>query len=391
MGYPLLRGLAHSLAFAQARECGERWGKSWIRALVIVEGSPLGSLDGAAGSRSSPQAVDDGWRGALRCGTVPDMMRPRQRPADELVPTLRRDLVQQGYDDRTIGGLVRSKTLHRVRRGAYIDGSVWADLSPEDRHRVLTRAVLRTAHASTVLSHVSAAVELGAPTYDLDLTKVHVTRLDQHPGRKEAGVVHHVGSLRASEVIDRNGVRLTGGDRAAVEVTTTTDVEHALVVVNGLLRTGEATPEGIESFAHTAKHWPNSLRTDLVLRLADARVESVGESRTFYMFWKAGLPRPVPQLEIRDESGQVVARCDFALPNHGVFIEFDGLVKLKNLVPEGQSAVDVIVAQQRREELITRLTGWVCIRLTWADLQNPEATVRRIRAVLAGRPTRHVA
>jgi hypothetical protein len=36
--------------------------------------------------------------------------------------------------------------------------------------------------------------------------------------------------------------------------------------------------------------------------------------------------------------------------------------------------------------MICGLTGWRCIRITWADLLNPGRTAARIRAVLAGEP-----
>jgi hypothetical protein len=35
--------------------------------------------------------------------------------------------------------------------------------------------------------------------------------------------------------------------------------------------------------------------------------------------------------------------------------------------------------------LVCLLTGWVCIRVTWEDLNRPEQLARRIRAVIASR------
>ena len=45
------------------------------------------------------------------------------------------------------------------------------------------------------------------------------------------------------------------------------------------------------------------------------------------LLWRAGLPIPVCQFEMVDEYGGTVARMDFAWPEHGVFLEFDGKVK----------------------------------------------------------------
>ena len=90
----------------------------------------------------------------------------------------------------------------------------------------------------------------------------------------------------------------------------------------------------------------------------------------------------MPQYKIRDRSGEVVAVVDFAWPELGLFLEFDGKIKYEKLLKDGESASDVVVREKRREDLIRELTGWRCIRLVWADLERPERTAQRIRAML---------
>ena len=272
-----------------------------------------------------------------------------------------------------------------MRWGAYIDAACWDGLSPEDQHRVRARAVLKNAHPTTVLSHVSAAIELGARTYGVDLDVVHVTRLDGHPGRRHSDVVHHVGVLSSSSLLTRNGVRVVEGNRAAIEMATITGREAALVTIDSLLESGEASPEALRALAKAHERWPHSLTTDLVLRLADGRRESAAESRFHDMCWRQSLPCPEPQVPIFDERGQLVARCDAAWRAYGVFVEVDGRSKYTTLLKPGQAAADVMLAQQRREELICRLTGWVCVRISWADLGRPVDTARRLRRLLESR------
>ena len=43
---------------------------------------------------------------------------------------------------------------------------------------------------------------------------------------------------------------------------------------------------------------------------------------------------------------------------------------------------DAVLREKRREDEIRELTGWRVIRLTWADLQHPERTIRRLRSLL---------
>lgn len=91
---------------------------------------------------------------------------------------------------------------------------------------------------------------------------------------------------------------------------------------------------------------------------------------------------PEPQYEIKDANGRVVARVDFAWPELGVFLEFDGMVKYQKPLREGETASDVVVREKQRQDLICRLTGWRCIRIVWADLAHPERTAALIRSVL---------
>lgn len=69
---------------------------------------------------------------------------------------------------------------------------------------------------------------------------------------------------------------------------------------------------------------------------------------------------------------------DGGYPEHGVLLEFDGMVTYSALLRPGQSASEVVVAEKRREERISAL-GWLVIRVVWADLQHPSVLIRRIQ------------
>jgi len=90
------------------------------------------------------------------------------------------------------------------------------------------------------------------------------------------------------------------------------------------------------------------------------------------------LPRLELQIEIRDADDRFVARVDGGYPEHGVLLEFDGMVTYSALLRPGQSASEVVVAEKRREERISAL-GWLVIRVVWADLQHPSVLIRRIQ------------
>ncbi|HEX2771983.1 MAG TPA: hypothetical protein VHN18_06080, partial [Micromonosporaceae bacterium] len=69
----------------------------------------------------------------------------------------------------------------------------------------------------------------------------------------------------------------------------------------------------------------------------------------------------------------------------GVFVEFDGREKYARFRRKNESLEEFLMREKRREERICLLTGWVCIRITWADLERPAATARRIRRILESR------
>jgi hypothetical protein len=301
------------------------------------------------------------------------------------VVVLRRELLQEGFTDNQIQGLVRSGKLHRVRHGSYVDGPLWRSLDELDRHRVLVRAVLRRAHPSAVATHISSAVERRAPVWGIPLDEAHVTRTDGKSGRREAGISHHRGELAEEDVEILNGIRVSSTPRCAVEVTTMGTVEPALVTVNALMHAGHLSPARLAEEVEALKHWPGTLTATIVQRLADPRVESVAESRTLFLCWDQKLPRPELQIPVLDEYGHEFAFADFGWREHGVFLEFDGRIKYERHRRKGETLEEFLMREKRREERICQLTGWVCIRITWADLARPERTAARIRRILESR------
>ncbi|WGY04368.1 hypothetical protein QI633_11505 [Nocardioides sp. QY071] len=124
------------------------------------------------------------------------------------------------------------------------------------------------------------------------------------------------------------------------------------------------------------------MNTDLVLRLGDSRIASVGESRTHYFLWRHHFPAPIPQFEVSD-GALFLALLDFAFPDLGIWIEFDGKEKYLKFRRPGESVADAVIREKQRESCIAELTGWRCVRITWGDLADPVRLESRIRAVIA--------
>lgn len=292
--------------------------------------------------------------------------------------TLRHEAIAAGYTDRDLAKLVRSGDLVKLRHGAYASGDQWRSLTPEGQHRLVSRAVVRQANTEIVLSHGSAVPEYDGPRWGLPQHQVDVTRIDRRAGRNSAGVRQHQGLLLPEDVERRAGVLVTSGTRTAIDITTVADVERSLVVVNYLLHARFTTPGAIQDRYAAMDHHPNTLASDLVFRLADPRIESVAESRAFYMFWRQHVPMPEPQIEITDGRGNVVAALDFGWRERKAWLEVDGMSKYLKFLREGETAADAVMREKRREDLVRELTGWRCMRITYDDLRHAVQTSRRI-------------
>ncbi len=154
--------------------------------------------------------------------------------------------------------------------------------------------------------------------------------------------------------------------------------EAALSVANHFLNRGDfAVGDLRERYKRSMEQWPGSVASDLVIRLADPRIESVGESRTAYFLFRRGFPKPIPQYEVLSR-GVVVGRLDFAFPELGLWIEFDGRVKYERYLRPGESAADAVLREKRREQDIAEATGWRCFRIAWADLGSWDALEARL-------------
>ena len=291
----------------------------------------------------------------------------------------RKEALALGYHDYAIQTLVAGGAWIRVRRGAYVLGEGWESLTGPERYAVLCRAAVRQARTAVYLSHISAANEFGTPLWEGDTATVHLTREDQRAGRAEAGIVQHRGVIDEDDLVERNGLVIMSATRAALEMTTMLDVEHAMVEIDYLLHHGHTTMDELQARYEAMSCWPHTLATDLTLRLVDGRSESVGETRSRFLCWSQHLPAPVPNFPILDQHGVEIARVDLAWPELGVFLEFDGKVKYQSLRRDGESVTDCVIREKQRESLICELTGWRCLRIVWADLYHPADVASRIR------------
>lgn len=296
---------------------------------------------------------------------------------------LRREMLERGANDKAIKASVRAGVLHRVRRGAYTTTDQWAEASSAERHRLMCVAALRVMPGRVALTHTSALIAHGINVWGADLSVVHVTRLDGACGRTCAGIRHHEGLVGEGDVVQTSsGLLATTPLRAVVEHASVSSVVSGLVSTDHALNLQLFDHDELSSFHGRVVHWPGMRQMQLVVRLADGRSESPGETRSRHLCWRCSLPAPQLQYEVFDSWGRLVGRTDFAWPAYGLLGEFDGRGKYLRSYKKGQSVADVVLAEKAREDRIREITRWTFIRITWPELARYGETAERIRRQL---------
>lgn len=287
-----------------------------------------------------------------------------------------------GYSDRLVAQMLRGRIWRRLRRGYFTFTDVWDELSPEGRHVALAHAVLHSLGDNVALCGVSGLLEHGVEIWGMSLDRVHVSRLDGGPGRSEGDVVHHEGRVTEADLVEVGGRAVLAAPRCAIEAGSRASNEAALVGFDSLLHQRLCSYDELISQFERMAHWPFTLKLHVTVRMADGRSESVGETRGRWLFRILRLPAPIPQFQIHDGEGRLVATCDWGWPEHGLFGEFDGKIKYGRLLLPGQQPGDVVFAEKRREDLIREITQGSMVRLVWADLDRPQVTRDRIVRLL---------
>lgn len=294
----------------------------------------------------------------------------------------RSEAIDSGYRDRDLYAALREGELVRIRPGAYTFADVWEDADELGRHRLRAHAVLRTHTIPVALSHTSAAVEHGLRLHEPDLTKIHLTCLERPLGRTTKDVVYHQGICEADDLATVNGRLAVNPVRAGLEAASLASVPAGMVVLDSVIDLKLGTLDEIhEGFERMIGH-PKSRRLQVTVRLTRKGAQSVGESLSRYGMWRGHLPEPVLQFEVRDEWGQIIGITDFAWPEHGVLGEFDGMSKYGRLRKKGETAGQAVEREKKREDRLREETGWLMVRLIWAELFRPGPTAAKIRRQL---------
>ena len=220
---------------------------------------------------------------------------------------------------------------------------------------------MRVAH---VLSHESAASELGLAILTPDEEIIHVTRRGVRGGRLEHGVKHHLAPYQSDQVVVVEGVPVLDAARTAVDMAREHGYVHGTVACDAARQLGVRLSELWEAVAPMTC-WPEVTVVRASIQDSDAGAESVGETLGRMLLREIGLGPIQTQFELRDHTGW--ARCDMRVGRH--LVEFDGFKKYLRQDRGGLAVVDPeqVVWQEKQREDWLRGYRLGMSRLVWAD------------------------
>lgn len=302
-----------------------------------------------------------------------------------VIPYRYGELISQGQEQSSVRAQVRAGQLTLVRHGGYVAGEIAP--RPEERHLALLRTTVPVLDEASVLSHGTAGLLWGLPVPGRLLTKVHTTRQGNSGGTVGRWLHSHRAGLSSADLAERDGLVVTSLPRTVVDLCCLSRDNEALMVMDAAARILGGVEEVQKELAGAARRKGIGVARWAVQH-ASPLAESPGESLSRYWMIISGIDQPELQHEVRDDSGALLARADFAWPARRLLGEFDGRIKYEgDLVAEGMSAADVIMAEKRRENRL-RAAGWWIIRWLWSDLQDGHAFVRRLVGALDRNPPR---
>ncbi len=290
----------------------------------------------------------------------------------------RRDILVTGSVDRDIRRSERNGELERITRGWYRTGPPVGKLQ-DAVDRIV--AMLRRA-PSLVASHESAALLHRLPLVYALLDVVHLTRNARRGARRDPGRIIHARPIDPGDVQEIHGLPVTSIGRTLVDLgCTSPDPRTVIAAADAALQRRMLDPATLAAALAAAGHPSGIARARFLLRFADGRSESAGESVLRWLLAQAGLPDVELQVEVYSAAGIFLGRVDLAYPTAGVVVEFDGRVKYQALLRPGDDVTTVVLAEKAREDKL-REAGLIVIRIVWADFADPTGLARRVREAL---------
>ncbi|WP_372733903.1 hypothetical protein [Nocardioides sp.] len=290
----------------------------------------------------------------------------------------RPQLMDAGVSTASIKNLIRRRALVIVRRGVYADGEMWDSLpSARERHRLRTRAATIHMRRDFVLSHDSAAYELGLEILEPPRPLVHVTRFGVTGAWTRHGIKHHLAPFGREQKVALGDLQALDLARTAVDLAREHGQPYGEIACDAALRLG-VSRRALEDAVTAMASWPFVTRSRLAVDFAQPGAANVAETMGRLLVAELGLGEIDTQFPVEIDDGRVVWG-DLRVGCH--IFEVDGKVKYTPVEAGGvaTSPITEVVWEERKRERAIRREGLGVSRIIYADFWEPQRTAALIR------------
>jgi hypothetical protein len=263
---------------------------------------------------------------------------------------------------------LQSGLYRRLMQNVYADPGLTAD------HQLYARGAMLVMPEDAVLGGRSAAAWYDAPFASAQDPVLVVAPVDS-TWRGPRGIRVHRREVPRHEVRvidDAAGlVRLTTPLRTAWEIAALETIPTAVGFLDAMVRAEHLTEERLERMVVDGRGRWGSRQVAKVVPLVDGRSMSPPESWVRVACVRGGLPKPVPQFEVR-AAGRWLGEVDLAWPEHRLIVEYEG--------PHHFDELQIVRDDRRYERFVA--AGWRVIRLGAIDIRDMRAVVGRIAEAL---------
>ncbi|MCL2594427.1 MAG: hypothetical protein FWD83_02720 [Promicromonosporaceae bacterium] len=235
----------------------------------------------------------------------------------------------------------------------------------------------RQLDADHYFSHATAALIWGLRRWRPPDT-LHLIQHYRPSAQAAKDLTRHFVTLNDADLDVRHGLPVTSLVRTVVDCALTMHPLEGLVIADHAVALGLDLAVALQHLDRRGAVRGRS-QARRVLEWADPGAESQWESWLRYILLRVGFPRPETQYVVETRLGPY--RVDFAWPEFGLLVEFDGQVKYRDGgLGVGYDADVARICEKRRQNAIEEVTGRSLLRVMAMD--HPDEVVARLAARL---------
>lgn len=283
-----------------------------------------------------------------------------------------------------VDGFVRRGDWQVVWRGVYADAGHVLDVEQRALAAVLAAGgdvAERSGDSPPPLLAVAAG-RTAARVWRIPLVDDHDPAtdawehlLDDVAVRRHVNARQHAGrtlrprelSLQPDDVVrHESGLWLTGPLRTLVDCADLLEPDALVCALDDVLHRELVTADELEAAVAVRRGDRSAPALRTAVSLSDGRAESPSETLA-RLILKPALPDLVPQVELYDETGGLLARFDLGDERVRLAVEADG---------RRGHAGEEMVAKDRRRDWRSSQRGWWTERATWYDVRRRQRELR---------------